>query len=197
MSEHTHTHAPVEHVNPLTVPITVERNGINKTLSVFKWQRGPKDGNPYQAPQIETDGTDSLPSEDATFLANITFLGKQNVTNFQNVILKRIGQDYMEDSVGEDGIFNLDRFTNYWKDLRSSAMKLSELNESYQQKVAEYQDATTKLIAAFDAGDTNEILALKAKVNALGISVKALKAEYEERKARRSKEAAAETVAPE
>jgi hypothetical protein len=191
------------HKSPLETPHVVERNGVSETLKCFIGKRGQWEGKHYQAPQLETDGTDSPPSDDSIFMRGLTFVGKTNLKNFLNVILRRFGQDYVEDAIGaegtpEAGIFNLERFLTYWKELRSSAMKLSELNEAYQAAVNEYTEFTAgELVAAFDAADVTRINLAKAKMATLKGTLNSLKAEFEERKARRSKEAAAETTAPE
>jgi hypothetical protein len=189
--------------SPLETPHVVERNGVSETLKCFIGKRGAWEGKHYQAPQLETDGTDSAPAEDNIFMRGLTFVGKTNLKNFLNVILRRFGQDYVEDAIGtegtpEAGIFNLERFLAFWKELRSSAMKLSELNEAYQAAVAEYTSFTGgELVEAFESGDVTRIKYAKDKMASLKGTLNSLKAEFEERKARRSKEAAAETTQPE
>ena len=82
--------------------------------------------------------------------------------------------------------------------MRLTALKLSELNEQYQLAVSEYKDFTsTELIAAFESGDTTRIAAAKAKMTQLSTTINALKKDFDERKAKRSKEAEAETTQPE
>lgn len=189
--------------SPFGKPLTVERNGIVKKLAVFVGKRGAWENKPYAAPQIETDGTESAPVDDKSFMDSVTFFGKNNLKNFINVIARRFGQDYVEDSIGAEGtatagIFSLDRFLTYWKELRSSAMKLSELNEAYQLAVSEFTSFTTgELMEAVGTGDTYRIEEAKKKMSSLNATLISLKAEFEERKARRSKEAAAETVTAE
>ncbi len=194
---------PDETNNPLTVAQSVERNGINMTLKCFVGKRNEWKDKPYQAAQIETDGTDSPASEDKVFLGDLDWFGKGNVKNFINTIARRFGQDYVVDATGEDGtpdagIFNLDKFLTYWKNLKSSAMKLSELTEAFQIASTEYKDFTSgELINAFESGDTTRISAAKAKMTALKSTLNSLQADFEERKAKRSKEAQAETITAE
>lgn len=202
MSEqHPHNHtAEVKPVNPLEVPQTVDRNGVSETLTVFKGQRGTWEGKFYQAPQIKVDGTDSLVASDSVFCAGLNFIGKSNVKNFLNTILKRIGQDYVEDAIGaagtpDEGIFSMDRFITFWTNLKSSAMKLSELQETYQEEVENYKTLTTEFIAKIADLSPEQIAECKKAIEASGRTLNSLKAEFEERKAKRSKEAAAETVA--
>lgn len=199
----TTTAAPAVKANNPTVldtPQTVERNGVSATLQIFEGKRGTWEGKKYQAFQIETDGTESDVAEDKTFLACLRWFGKSNIKNAINVISRRYGQDFVEDSIPESGenagIFSIDRFLNFWKELRSSAMKLSELNEVYQSTVEEYTKFTTgDLMAAVTSGDANAIADCKKRMEALNSTLKSLKSELDERKARRSKEAATETVA--
>ena len=174
--------------HPLETPHQVERNGIIKTLKCFVGKRGAWENKPYQAPQLEI----------GTFDDDVTWIGKENIVNAYNVILKRFGQDYVEDATGEtDGIFSLERFLNYWKELRASALKLSELQEAYQNAVSEYTTfAAEGLMAAVDSGDPEKIAAAKKKMGELSATITALKKDFDERKARRSKEAATETTQP-
>lgn len=206
---HNHT---AYNVNPLTIPQSVERNGVTGTLSCFVGKRGAWDKRPYQAYQLATDGTESAVADDSIFISGLQFIGKVNVERAINAIFRRYGQDFVDDATGDadtekagglaDGVFSLEKFLDMWKNLKSSALKFSELMEAYQNEVTIHTDLTNQLMAAFDRRETepdaiNEINALRPKITAANATITSLRAEYEERKAKRSKEAAAETVTPE
>jgi len=187
---------------PLDKAITITRNGITKTLEVFFGKRDAWKDRSYQAPQIGTDGTDSPASQDAIFLQDLDFIGKGNVVRAYNTILKRFGQDFADDAIGADGtpnagVLSVEVFSSLWTELRTSAMKLSELNEAWQDLTEKYNNYTSKdLIAAFESGDPARIAQAKQTMAAMSNQLKAYKADHDERKARRSKEVATETTQP-
>jgi len=208
--------------NPLSIPLMVNRNGIDATLTLCMGKRDAWKDKPYQAFQIQTDGTESSPAEDKPFIEGITWWGKQNVKLALNTIFKRFGQDFADDATGDkdtekagglaDGIFSVEKFLEYWQKGKSSAMRLSELNEAYQSTVAEFNEFTSgELMAAVQrqtdamaSGDSTLISQAsvrfanaKTKMESLSATLKSYKADFEERKARRSKEAATETTSPE
>lgn len=202
MSEPTNTSTEPRPPQPLDTALIITRNGIEKALTVFVGKRNAWKDKVYQAPQIEVSDLDTPGSSDTTFLKDLDFIGKTNVRNALNTIFKRYGQDFYEDSIGEEGtpeagVFNINRYINYWVELRSSAMKLSELNEAYQEAVDAFQTySSTTLLEEYGSGDPARMAAAKAKMDQMGATLKAYKADFEERKARRSKEAATETVQP-
>jgi hypothetical protein len=194
--------------NPLSTPLTISRNGIDKQLTVCTGKRDAWKDKPYQAFQVETDGTESAPAEDSAFLESLAWIGKGNVKNSLNTIFRRFGQDFVDDATGDaetakagglaDGVFSLEKFSEFWAKLKSSAMRLSELNETYQAAVAEYMAFTTgELMEAATSGDVARLTLAKQKMDSMNNTLRSLKADFEERKARRSKEAATETASPE
>ena len=194
--------------NPLAIAQNVVRNGIEKVLTICTGKRDAWKDKPYQAAQVETDGTDSLPADDKVFLSDLAWWGKGNVKNALNTIGRRYGQDFVEDATGdaesekagglENGILSLEKFLGFWTNLKSSAMRLSELNEAYQTAVNEYKEFTSvTFVDAFESGDAVQIANAKAKMAMMIATLNSLKADFEERKARRSKEAATETTSPE
>lgn len=204
MSEHNQAHAHnAEPVNPLTQDIQITRNDITATLGKFVGKRNEWKDKPYQAFQLETDGTDEAVEKDNIFITGLNWIGKNNVKNYLNTILKRHGQDFVVDSLGaegtaDEGIFSLDKFITFWTNLKSSALRLSELNDTYQEEVAKYQELTNQLVALLMEGhakDSEVVKAHKQKVDTSSAAIKTLQAEFDERKARKSKEAQAETVA--
>ena len=187
--------------NPLTAPFSIERNGVIRNIQPFVGKRAAWEGKPYLAFQVETDGTESSPAEDSTFLSCLTWVGKTNIKNALNTIFRRFGQDFVEDSIGADGtptagIFSWDKFVTSWKELRSSALKLSELNDAYQAEVANNRTIVQELVKAFEANDGVQIALIKARMEASNSTLISLQTEFDERKARRSKEAATETTQP-
>lgn len=198
MSETQHTH-------PLSTALNVVRNGIEKTLTVCMGKRDAWKDKPYQAFQVETDGTESLPAEDSLFLECLAWVGKGNVKNALNTIFRRYGQDFVEDATGDadtekagglkNGIFSQEKFIAFWTNLKSSAMRLSELNEAMQAAIKEFTEYTTgPLISAYESGDAVAIATAKAKMETMKATLNSFRADFEERKQRRSKEAATETV---
>jgi hypothetical protein len=198
MSEHTHSHQVVPE-NPLKTPLSIVRNGVSSTLTVFEGKREPWKGRFYQAFQLTTDGTDTLSQDDTIFTNGLNWIGKSNLKNFINTILKRIGQDFVEDATpetGEDaGIFSLDKYTDFWTNLKSSAMKLSELQEAYQEEVEYYTRITSEFIAKMSDLSPEQIVQQKQLIDSTSTRIKSMKRDFDERKAKRSKEAAGETVA--
>ena len=209
MSETQHTH-------PLSTALNVVRNGIEKTLTVCVGKRDAWKDKPYQAFQVETDGTESIPAEDSLFLECLAWVGKGNVKNALNTIFRRYGQDFVEDATGDadtekagglkNGIFSQEKFIAFWTNLKSSAMRLSELNEAMQAAIAEFTFFTAggkdadgnevpgALITAYESGDPVAIANAKVKMETMKATLNSLRADFEERKQRRSKEAATETV---
>jgi hypothetical protein len=191
--------------NPLQTSATVERNGITATLKVLTGKRGDWMDRPYQAFQLETDGTEGDVSTDSVLTAGLQFVGKLNVVNALNAIFRRFGQDFVDDATGDkeseaaggtkDGVLDFDKFVAFWRNLRSSAMRLSELQENYQNQVTEFTAFTTgELMDAFNSSDAGRLALAKQKVESMNKSLVSMKQEFEERKARRSKEKETETV---
>ena len=190
---------------------SVTRNGISKILTAFAGSRGAWLNKVYQAPQIETDGEVAI-EKDEKLLANLSWIGKDNVKKIINLYLKRMSQDIHDDSIpekenlatfpegAEEGIFHESTFLSKMATFTAAQFKLSELIEQYEEAVAAYTNSTGKEF--FDAvvaaqGDPVKIAALKAGIDKLSSSVNQLKAEIEVRRNRRSKEVETETVSPE
>lgn len=198
MPENTNESNPLEvlsSVTDLKIPQIVTRNGIDKVLSLQEGKREGWKGKPYQAPQIETDLTKGV-TDDSSFLNDIIWFGKENVKNFINTLAKRACQDYVEDSIGEKGTpnagqFSMDKFLNFVANFAASAMKLSELVELHQAESAKLSNyvSSDEFDSILKSGDMNAIAAAKAKIDTMSSTVKALKLDLDERKARRSKEA--------
>ena len=191
--------------NPLITPIKIVRNGLEATLKCFVGKRDAWKDKPYQAFQVETDGTDSKASEDIIFLSGLDFAGKDNVKNSLNTIFRRFGQDFVDDATGDkdtekagglaDGVFSVEKFISFWEKLKSSAMRLSELHEAYQAAVEDFTKfTTTTLMEEVSSGDAVRIANAKSQMERLNATLISLKADLEERKLRRSKEAATETA---
>lgn len=184
--------------SPFAKPIHITRNGVTVPLKVFVGQRGEWKDKPYAAVQIETDDTSEV-AKDHSFIKDLTFIGKSNVKNALNVIFRRYGQDFFNDSVSEEtGEFSLDKFTKSWENLTATGLKLSELKELL--------DNEQKKQEAFIAGEGIELLgrgrgtpefdkALKI-IEDFKKSIKALRFDLDQRAARRSKEKETDTVAP-
>jgi hypothetical protein len=193
---HAHTEAPV---NPLSVPIEITRNGQTQKFTVFEGKREAWKGRLYQAPQLVTDGTDGEVQSDTSFVGGLNWIGKNNIRNFLNTILKRFGQDFVDDATGDEGtadegIFSIDKFQKFWMDLKSSALKLSELQEAYQEEVEAYKALTNEFLLKVTELSPDEIAAYKKQLDAAGVRLNAMKKDFDERKAKKSKEAQAETV---
>ena len=192
------------------VPYNIERNGIKKALTPFAGSRGAWDGKIYQAPQIEDEAGKSIP-EDSTFLTNLSWFGKENVKRFLNVIARRMAQDYWDDAIPEKddeagfpegskaGIFVESLFIKAMTEFAAASLKISELNELYNDAVDALKNETTGFIAEMTAaaGDADKMKIAGDKFKQLSDNVNSLKLELEARKARRSKEAQTETVTPE
>jgi len=191
-------------------PYTVVREGVSKILGVFAGTRGNWDGVVYQAPQIETDGTASLVSEDKNFIASIQWFGKENIARMINVVARRMSQDNWEDSIPEiddqagfpegskAGVFCEAVFLKKTADFAASALKLSELRELKDDAESRLTTALPAFIAAMTVATTDEERKAAASTyQKLNDNLLSLKAQLEVRMAKRSKEANAETVTPE
>ena len=194
--------------SPFATPVEVSRNGVTIELTNFVGKRNDWKDRAYAAAQIQSEPQKAGTSEsdaimnDKTFLKGLVFVGKTNVERFINVILRRIGQDNVEDAIPETGDlaghFQLGLFVKSWETLQAASLKLSELIEQYNEAVVKLQQAFPAFVASMsDASATAEDKAnAVAKYEALNSAVTTLKQEYEIRKAKRSKEAQTETVSP-
>lgn len=173
-------------------PYSVTRNAVTKSLTAFAGTRGAWDGVVYQAPQIS----------EATINEDIAWFGVQNIIRTVNIVARRMAQDYWDDAIPETGdqagIFQEATFLRLVSEWSAASMKISELIELYNEAVEKYQAATPTFIAEMTAaaGDATKTAEAAAKFQALSDAVTSIKAELEARKARRSKEAATETVVP-
>jgi len=194
--------------SPFAKPIHITRNGTTGTLQVFVGKRNEWKDRAYPAFQIESENFKAGTSEhdaivhDKTFINGLVFIGKENIKKFVNVILRRNGQDMVEDAIPEKGdnagILQMDVLIKSWETLQAAQLKLSELVELYNEAVVKFQHATPNFVAEMTAagGDPEKMAAATAKFQTYSDAVNLLKNEYEIRKAKRSKEAQAETVTP-
>lgn len=194
---------------------TVNRNNIDKPLTAFAGTRGNWDGVVYQAPQVlETPG--AVIKDDTILLNDLEWVGKQNVIDFLNTILKRTAQDCWRDSIpdaetpmgfdeSQYGIFQQNLFLDKITKLSAAQMRISELNDLYNQSVQALKDAQDQFMKDIFAASTitneDERKAKMAEVGEaykkLGEKVASYKAQLDERKSRKSKEEQTETVMPE
>lgn len=194
--------------SPFATPVEVTRNGVTKALTTFVGKRNDWKDRAYAAFQISSESFKQGTSEhdaiihDKTFLNDLIFVGKDNVKKFLNVILRRIGQDNVEDAIPEKGenagIFQLGVFVKSWENLQAASLKLSELVEQYNEAVVKLQQAFPAFVATMSNphASAEEKEKAVAHYNGLNEAVTTLKNEYEIRKAKRSKEAQTETVSP-
>lgn len=187
---------------------TITRNEIPLVLTPFAGTRGKWDGTVYQAPQIEIEGATVL-TEDSTFIKGLIWFGKDNLKRIVNIFARRMAQDIWEDSIPEagdqEGIWQEATFIRLMTEFAASSMKISELQELYEDAVAKYQNASGPFIVEMTtaAAETDEkkraelTKAASDKFKGLSDAVSSIRAELETRRAKRSKEAATETVTPE
>ena len=183
--------------SPFAKPIHITRNGVTVPLKVFVGQRGEWKDKPYAAVQIETDDTSEV-AKDHSFIKDLTFIGKSNVKNALNVIFRRYGQDFFNDSVSEEtGEFSLDKFTKSWENLTATGLKLSELKELLDNEQKKHENyIANEALALLTSGDPVKVDAAKKVIEERTKSIKALRFDLEQRAARRSKEKETDTVAP-
>jgi hypothetical protein len=194
--------------SPFDSPIVVARNGVTEILTNFVGKRNDWKDRAYAAVQIKTETFKAGTSEhdsivhDKSFLNSLVFIGKTNVERFLNTILRRIGQDNVEDAIPETGenagVFQMGVFVKAWENLQAASLKLSELVEQYNEAVVKLQKAFPDFVAVMSNPNSTQEQKDKAVAhyNGLNEAVTTLKNEYEIRKAKRSKEAQAETVTP-
>lgn len=194
--------------SPFATPVEVSRNSVSGTLTNFVGKRNDWKDRAYAAFQIEAEtfkaGTSEYDAivQDPKFLNGLVFVGKTNVLRFINTILRRIGQDNVEDAIPETGdnagVFQMDVFVKSWENLQAASLKLNELVELYNEAVVKFSKNTSTIVERIIAanGDKDIIQKLKEENDMLAANVNAYKQEYEIRKAKRSKEVQAETVTP-
>ena len=208
MSEQAKTDEQIIAESPFATPVEVTRNGVSDTLTNFVGKRNDWKDRAYAAFQIKSESFKAGTSEydaivnDKTFINGLVFVGKSNIERFINVIMRRIGQDNVEDAIPEQGdnagIFQLGVFVKSWENLQAASLKLSELVEQYNEAVVKLQQAFPAFVAVMSnpSSTQDDKDAAVAKYEALNSAVTTLKQEYEIRKAKRSKEAQTETVSP-
>jgi hypothetical protein len=184
--------------NPLEKPLSFVRNNINVVMQVFegKKEKSKWYGRKFQAPQVETDGTDSAPADDKVFLASMTLLGKENVLNSMNAVLKRYGQDFILDATNEEGVFDVDKYIGYWVNLTSAALSKAELEESRDQVVNELNELMFTMISNKQRLNEDPVFLAELTATAERLQKRSadLRKALDDRKARRSKEENSETV---
>lgn len=191
-------------------PYVVTREGVPLTLGVFAGTRGNWDGVVYQAPQVSTDGTASLVSEDKDFIKSIQWFGKENVARMLNVVARRMSQDNWEDAIPEvdnqagfpegsqAGVFCESVFLKATQDFAASALKISELRELKDDAEARLTSALPAFIAAMTAAkNDDERKSAATDYQKLNDNLLSLKAQLEARMSKRSKEVNSEEVRPE
>ena len=215
--------------SPFNVPFVIERNGIKVQAEVFVGAQRAKSkwsGIPWVAPQISTtegqkpdekgQGGDKGYQHDSAFHTGIQFVGRSNVVNALNIILRRYGQDFLTDSTSElDGTLNLDAYHKAWTELATSALKISELEEliqTEQEKQAKNLETLVSLSdqlanAASGLADgtvsteqfkhvKHQLETVKFQIETVKSQINAYRQQLTNRKGKRSKEQQAETVAP-
>lgn len=194
------------------VPFVIKRNGVHITAEVFvgaararsKWT-----GIPWVAPQIST--TEATPDDkgyqhDSVFHQGIAFVGRSNVVNALNIILRRYGQDFLEDSNDPlTGKFSLELYHKTWEDLATSALAKAELEELLDGEQKKQEKAIAEATPFFEKMGAGEVLSHEEQTKfgpiAAGIrerttKISSLRQQLANRSKKKSKEAAASTVAP-
>lgn len=193
-------------------PFVVERNGVKVTATPFvgaarsksKWS-----GVPWVAPQVGTiEGQDGEKGyeHDSIFHHGMKFIGRTNVVNALNIILRRYGQDFLTDSTDPlTGKLNLETYHKTWAELATSALKISELEELLDEEQKKQEKAIEDMMpymTKLGAGDTLET-ADQAKFSDLSKGVKertakisSYRQQIANRKKKPSQEKQADTVAP-
>lgn len=180
--------------SPFKNAIDIVRNGVTQTLKVFVGKRGAWENKPYAAVQLTSDPAKDF-IEDENFLNGLKFVGKDNILKMLNVILRRIGQDNVDDSIGADGLFSMDAFKKAWENLAAAGLKISELKELLDAEQKKHQDyIANTAMKIFMEGTTEEKLAAKKEIETRTSAINALRFELESRQQKRSQEAATNEV---
>lgn len=111
----------------------IVRNDVEKPLVPFARLKGKRAGNCYLG----------LNTSIETMQEDIKFLGDNNVANILRTAVKKMCQDVWNGCINEAGEFNLAQFLTEIKDLTSSGMLLSEIEE----KLEELNDTLMKALA--------------------------------------------------
>lgn len=184
--------------SPFAKALSISRNGVSETLKVFVGKRGAWENKPYAAVQIETDEAKDF-DKDHAFINALKWIGKSNVKNFLNTILRRVGQDYVDDAISDaTGEFSLDAFQKSWENLAAAGLKLAELKELLDAEQRKHEAYIAgEGMEKLTSGDHHLMAEAKSVIENRTKNIKALRFELEQRAARRSKEQATETVSPE
>jgi len=195
--------------SPFNKPFVITRNGVTVTASVFvgapraksKWS-----GVPWVAPQVGTfEGTPEDAkgyNHDTKFHHGITFIGRTNVVNALNIILRRYGQDFLEDSRDPlTGELNLETYHKAWAELATSALKISELEELLDEEQKKQEKSVESLMQAVEDLGAGKITPesfslLKNEINARKETINSYRQQIASRKKKPSQEKQADTVAP-
>lgn len=162
--------------------ITLERNGIVKTLDIYKLVKGKKKGTEYLAPTVDFSTPEAWANE-------IAWGELKNVANCWQTFLKRVFQDiYFASIDSATGVANIAKFLEEAKDFSAAGMKLAEIVD----KLEEAQAELGRLVDAMEEPenvDANGAMTdeFKAKLKDCKTYVTALKAMKEDRSRKRTK----------
>jgi hypothetical protein len=180
--------------SPFKHAIHIARNGVTEVLKVFVGKRSDWEGRPYAAIQLEEEASKET-KEDTKFLNGITFLGKGNVVKMLNTILRRYGQDAVEDAYdGEnafEGNYHHDVFTKGWENFAAAGLRISELKEQLDAEQLKHQEyISTVAMAAFGnpATTPEEIASIKKTIQDRTATINDLRFQLEQRSQKKSKE---------
>lgn len=189
--------------SPFKHPIHITRNGVTMELTPFAGSRGKWLNQAYAAPQIE-ENPDLDFDNDKTFIQGLKFVGKSNLAMMVNLIAKRSGQDYTEDSIPHDsdgnvtGAFNPETFKGFWEQWTAAGQRMSELAEQIEGEQKRFlQFVSVDLMNAINGGDAEAVKKAQEEVARRKRRIETLRGQLETRKARYSKEAATDETRPE
>jgi len=108
-----------------TMP-SITRNGVTKTLSMFKIVKGKRKDTEYLAPKVDF-------SSPETWAQEVLWCGLQNVANVLQTFYKRAAQDIWLNNINPDGTRNEAKFLKEMEDFTSAGMKLKEIWDKYEE----------------------------------------------------------------
>lgn len=186
---------------PGSYPISIERNGITATLGVSKFGKL----HSYKGHEFNTYETSQ-----ATFETDCKWLGLDFVTSVLNKrIRKDMGEIFVNAVENEDGTprekFAMEQYLKDLADFTAGEAKLADLQEDYEDLVAQQQELITKPEASEMTNEgqfteaaqaiLDQIRGLAPKINSIRASIKAIKDKYADRAAKREAAKAAKLAA--
>jgi hypothetical protein len=187
--------------SPFAEPIKITRNGVTETLNTFVGKRGAWDKKLYAAVQVSVDASKDI-EHDHKLMNALKFIGKENVVNIFNTWLRRCGQDFVDDSIGDEGtpsagIFSIENFRSAWENLSAAGMKIADLKDFLDEEQKRFEKWIAEVVMVRLTADdctAEERESIKEKQKEFKNKIDTYRFQLEQRSKKRSKEQAVSEV---